>query len=144
MVTDTDFEEKATRLIITADEKQQEAANSESDVEDTMLALLDQQRKVQKQIIERLPSQPNTNGSLSLDDMFTQLDLDASSASKLALLSKPMGQNGILRPGLGTLWILVIIGYITIHWDGFMSQKQRMDIGSGMLAKIIGGGLRIH
>ena len=93
MVTDTDFEEKATRLIITADEKQQEAANSESDVEDTMLALLDQQRKVQKQIIERLPSQPNTNGSLSLDDMFTQLDLDASSASKLALLSKPMGQK---------------------------------------------------
>jgi hypothetical protein len=58
-----------------------------------MLALLDQQRKVQKQIIERLPSQPNANGSLSLDDMFTQLDLDASSASKLALLSKPMGQK---------------------------------------------------
>ena len=93
LVTDTDFEEKATRLIITADEKQQEAANIELDVEETMLALLDQQRKVQEQIIERLPSQPNSEDRLSLDDMFTQLDLDAGSASKLALLSKPMGQK---------------------------------------------------
>lgn len=58
-----------------------------------MLALLDQQRKVDEQIIKRLPSKPSSIEFVDLDQMFAEVDFNSSTASKIALLSKPMGQK---------------------------------------------------
>jgi len=90
-----EFVQNATLLITAADKKHLEVQDSAMDAEQTMFALLEQQRKVDEQIIKAVKNSVGNETFLTsdLEKVLGDLDLSSGGANPLALLSKPLGEN---------------------------------------------------